>query len=48
MINFLRATTFPPFKNVKLKKGKNIYNVEIKIKKIIKNKNIKFGLIKSY
>ena len=48
VINFLRATTFPPFQNVKLKKGKNIYNVEIKIKKIIKNKNIKFGLIKSY
>ena len=48
VINFLRAATFAPFQNVRLKKGKNTYNVEIMIKKINKSKKINFGLIKSY
>ena len=48
VINFLRASTFPPFENIRFKFGKDIYNIEINIKKISKSNNIKYGLLKSY
>ena len=48
VINFLRASTFPPFENIRLKFGKDIYNIEISIKKASKSNKIKYGLLKSY
>ena len=46
-INLLRATTFPPFDNIKVKNKGKIYKLEIKISDVI-NKNKKYGLVKSY
>ncbi len=48
VINFLRASTFPPFENMRLKFGKDIYNIEINVKKASKSNRIKYGLLKSY
>lgn len=46
-INLLRASTFPPFDNIKIKNKGKVYKLEIKISKVI-NKNKKYGLIKSF
>ncbi len=47
-LNFLRASTFPPFKNIIIQDNKKKYHVEIKIKEIKKNLKIKYGKLKSY
>ena len=47
ILHFLKAATFPPFQNVKIKDKNKIYNIEIKITQINKI-NKKFKLLKSY
>jgi|TARA_Y100000294_G_scaffold177367_1_gene202519 methionyl-tRNA formyltransferase len=47
-LNFLRASTFPPFQNIIIKEKKKNYSVEINIKEIKKIKHIKHGFLKSY
>ena len=47
-LNFLRASTFPPFRNIVIREKNQNYHVEIKIKKIKRKLNIKYGALKSY
>ena len=47
-INFLRASTFPPFQNIVLRENNQNYRVEINIKKIKKNKKIRYKNLLSY
>lgn len=46
-INLLRASTFPPFDNIKIKDKKKIYKLELGITEI-KSKKKRYGFVKSY
>tara|TARA_B100000886_G_scaffold295080_1_gene221803 strand:+ start:57459 stop:58172 length:714 start_codon:yes stop_codon:yes gene_type:complete len=46
-INLLRASTFPPFNNIKIKDKKKVYKLELVITEI-NSKKKRYGFVKSY